>query len=273
MAAAAPILPDSWQWAFLENVSKVVSGNPAPQGADKFDDGGIPFVRVQDMGRLGSKIRLQDTKDHITQETAQKLRLFPAGSVLCTKSGASTLLNQRAILDSPMCVVSHIAVAIPEEGILSEWLYFYLSTVDFGNYAHGANMPSMPLSKLRAISIPIAPTAEQIRIVDALNELLSDLNAGVSALERAWKSLYRAGSMLETGQTLRRAILHRAFSGKLVPQRSDDDLASALLTRIEGGREAQTKYTATGREANRRLHNGNFARRGRPRKTGPKNSA
>ena len=265
-------LPSGWCWAILENISEVVSGNPAPQGADKFDTDGIPFVRVQDMGRLGSDILLQCTQDRLNREVAQKLRLFPAGSVLCTKSGASTLLNQRAILDIPMCIVSHIAVAIPYEGILSEWLYFYLSTVDFGNYAHGANMPSLPLSKLKSISVPIAPTAEQVRIVDTLNELLGDLDTAIAMLKRAQKSLHSASENLQTGRTLRMAILRRAFSGDLAPQHSSDEKANILLSRIADKGREKFRKTAAGKRLVRQPR-GASAPLGRPRKTGSKNPA
>ena len=47
---------------------------------------------------------------------------------------------------------------------------------------------------LRELPIPVAPTAEQSRISEALDELFSDLDAGVAALQRAREklSLYRA---------------------------------------------------------------------------------
>lgn len=189
-------------------------------------ESGLPFVRVQDMGRLGTRMWLADTKDHLTEGVAYNMRLFPSGSVLFTKSGASTLLNQRAILLRPMYVVSHIAVLIPEEGILSEWLYYWLSTIDFALLAHATTLPSLPFSKIKGISVPVAPTAEQTRIANTLDELFSDLDAGVSALERAREKLklYRA------------SILKSAVEGALTAdwrkQHPAAEPASKLLQRI-----------------------------------------
>ena len=218
--------PQGWCWTCLEDVSTLISGNPAPQGMKNFDAGGAPFVRVQDMGRLGSQVRLTDTKDHLAKSVTQSLQLFPAGAVLFTKSGASTLLNQRAILHQPMYVVSHIAAALPEDGVLSEWLYFWLSTIDFAHYAHATTLPSLPLSKAKKIKIPIASTAEQARITETLDELFSNLDAGIAALSQARAKLKR----------YRASVLKAAVEGTLTADwraaHPNIEPASKLLKRI-----------------------------------------
>lgn len=109
-------LPNGWTKTTLETVCEVVAGNPAPQGYVFFENGEFNFVRVQDMGRLGEATYLKETKDRVNERAIPKLRLFPKGSVLFTKSGASTLNNQRAILGKDSYVVSHIAAAIPASG-------------------------------------------------------------------------------------------------------------------------------------------------------------
>jgi type I restriction enzyme, S subunit len=223
-------LPQGWHWAPFEDVADILAGNPAPQGDEYFDEQGQPFVRVQDMGRLGARVRLIDTKDHVNDKAAATLQLFPAGAVLFTKSGASTLLNQRAILSSPMYVVSHIAAAIPRDGIVSEWLYHWLSTVDFAHYAHATTLPSLPLSKVKAIAAPIAPTSEQSRIVDVLDELFSDLDAGAALLERVCDKL----------KLYRVSVLKAAVEGALTAEWRNHhpqiEPASELLERVLGER-------------------------------------
>ena len=154
-------LPEGWTWSTLEKVSTVMAGSPAPQGKEYFEGGIYPFVRVQDMGRLGLTSRLTKTHDQVNEKSIKMLKLFPKGSVLFTKSGASTLLNQRAILGKDMFVVSHIACAIPHEGILTEWLYYWLKTVDFNHLAHATTLPSLPLAKIKGIPVPIASLDEQ----------------------------------------------------------------------------------------------------------------
>ena len=136
-----------------------------------------------------------------------------------------------------MHVVSHIAAAIPEDGVLSEWLYFCLSRVDFARYTHATTLPSLPLSKVRRILIPLAPAAEQHAIVEAVEEQLSVVDRLEADID----------AKLAAAGTLRQAVLRDAFAGKLAPQDPDDEPASALLGRIAAEREARARDAAAAR--------------------------
>ncbi len=173
-----------WPWATLDEVATITAGNPAPQGAEFFEGGSRPFVRVQDLGRLNGASQLTETADLINERAAPTLKLFPRGSVLFTKSGASLLLNQRAILGSDMYVVSHVGVAVPGPRVTSEWLYYWLRTIDFADIAHGANMPSLPLSRVKRVRLPVPSIAEQIERVAELEMQFSRLNEAAANLRR-----------------------------------------------------------------------------------------
>ncbi len=224
---------DHWIWSNFGTVANIEAGNPAPQGDIYFNGGNYPFVRVQDMGRLNGEMRLRKTKDTVNAKGKEQLKLFPKGSVLFTKSGASTLLNQRAILGQDSYIVSHIGIAMPKDGVLSEWLFYWLKLVDFADYAHGANMPSMPLSKAKLISTPLPPLNEQKRIVAKIEELFSELDKGIESLKTAREQL----------KVYRQAVLKHAFEGKLTAdwrEANKDKLKTAdqLLDRIKQEREA-----------------------------------
>ncbi|OIP14738.1 MAG: hypothetical protein AUK53_04940 [Betaproteobacteria bacterium CG2_30_59_46] len=225
-------LPSGWKITALENVCELVAGNPAPQGHQYFEKGKFNFVRVQDMGRMGDSTYLSETKDKINEQAITKLRLFPKGSVLFTKSGASTLNNQRAILGKDCYVVSHIAAALPQAGISSEWIYFALVCVDFADLAHSSVMPSLPLSKVKSIPVVIPPSNEQHRIIAKIEELFSELDKGIENLKTAQAQL----------KVYRQALLKHAFEGKLTAQwraANPDKLEppAALLARIQTERE------------------------------------
>ncbi len=79
-----------------------------------------------------------------------------------------------------------------------------------------------------AIPIAVPPLDEQRRIVAAIEEQLSAIDALRAAIERAQR---RSAS-------LRRAVLERAFRGELVPQDPSDESASVLLERIRAERAA-----------------------------------
>lgn len=209
--------PNNWPWLELEQVAQVTAGNPAPQGDEYFLEGKRPFVRVQDLGRLNGASHLRETVDLVNDKASATLRLFPKGSVLFTKSGASLLLNQRAILGADMHVVSHIGVAVPGPRISSEWLYYWLRTVDFADISHGANMPSLPLSRVKKISIPVPSLDEQRVRIAEIEKQFSRLDEAVANLQRAKANLKR----------YKAAVLKAAVEGRLVE-------TEAELARREG---------------------------------------
>ena len=77
------------------------------------------------------------------------------------------------------------------------------------------------------VSFPMPSPEDQDRLVqelDRVREVVAGLDAGVSLAQ-------------ERSKSLRRSILADAFSGRLVPQEPDDELASALLDRIAASRQ------------------------------------
>ncbi len=208
--------PD-WPLVALGEIATVTAGNPAPQGAEFFEGGDCPFARVQDLGRLNGATHLNKTADLVNDRAARSLKLFPKGSVLFTKSGASLLLNQRAILGRNMHVVSHIGVAVPGHRVTSEWLYYWLRKVDFANMAHGANMPSLQLSRVKQIQVPVPPIEEQRARVAEIEKQFSRLDEAVTNLKHIKINLKR----------YKAAVLKAAIEGSLVP-------IEAELARSEG---------------------------------------
>ena len=98
--------------------------------------------------------------------------------------------------------------------------------MDFSHYAHATTLPSLPFSKIKQIAVPVAPGAEQTRISDTLDELFSNLNAGVAALERARDrlKLYRASVL--------KAAVEGALTADWREQHPDVEPADELLKRI-----------------------------------------
>lgn len=166
-----PVFHDDYQLEALEEVAEVSSGNAAPQEKRFFENGKIPFVRVQDLGRYGRTANLLLTKDYVNDTAIKEkhLRIFPKGSILFPKSGVSTLLNHRAILGVDACVVSHLAVIRPREDmLLTKWLYYYLCTVDFSIMVSTTTLPSLQLSRIRQLKVPVPPIGLQRKIVSIL---------------------------------------------------------------------------------------------------------
>lgn len=201
----AETTPKGWQTCALDSIARVGAGNPAPQGKENFTPDGVPFVRVQDMGQVGESKHISETRDYVTTSVSESLRTFPAGTVLLTKSGASTLLNQRAVLKRASHVVSHIATIEASDATSPDWLYYFLKTVDAGQLAHGGNMPSLPLSRIKAIQTPLPPLNEQRRIVEKIETLFARLDKGEEAVREVQTLLKR----------YRQSVLKAAVTGAL----------------------------------------------------------
>ena len=201
-------LPAGWQWARLGEVAKVFAGSGAPQGEKYFRDGSFPFVRVQDLGRHGRTTNLTETADLINDRAVKELRLVKAraGTILFPKSGAAILTNSRAILGRDAYIVSHLAAIEPKQPILDNfWAFYWLCMTDMGAIVDNPAYPSLRLSKIRELLIPLPPLDEQRRIVAHLQRV----QERVKALKEAQAA---------TGAEFRRleqAILERAFRGEL----------------------------------------------------------
>ena len=155
----------------LDEVAEVAAGNPAPQEPADFVENGYLFIRMQDVGREHHTADIRTSTDKISTETISKyrLRLFPSGSVLIPKSGASVNLNHRAMLGCDAYVVSHLAVVVPNlERLLPEYLYLWSLSYDPRSQAQTTSLPSLPLSLIKAASIPVPTIEKQRRIVDIL---------------------------------------------------------------------------------------------------------
>jgi len=195
-----------WKWVRLGEVCNVFSGSSAPQGNKYFEGGNYPFVRVQDLGKFGRTDNLVDTADKINDLAVKKFRLVKAqkGTIVFPKSGAAILTNNRGILGMDAFIVSHLAAVQPLNNlVISKFVYYWLCQIDMLNYIENPGYPSLKLSKIKNIQIPLPPLEEQKRIVAYLEKIQE-------------KALALQKLQEETGEEvekLREAILHKAFTG------------------------------------------------------------
>lgn len=163
---------NSWPLIPLDEIADVSAGNPAPQDPSYFSDDGHPFVRMQDVGRVHVSPNLTETFDRITDAAVRQggLRLYPKGTLLVPKSGASVNLNHRAMLGRAAYVVSHLATIIPDsQRVDPSYLFHWSMVYDPRKQAQVTSLPSLPLSLIKAALIPLPPLDEQRRIVGLLD--------------------------------------------------------------------------------------------------------
>jgi type I restriction enzyme M protein len=152
----------------LGDVARITAGNSAPQGDEYFAGGEVPFIRTSDVGAIHLTDCLIGAADKVNRKAIDeyRLELFPSGTILFPKSGASTFLNHRAVMGSPAYVSSHLACIICDpRKLLSKFAYHCLCRVDARLLTPDQAYPSLRLNDIGTIQIPLPPLEVQQEIV------------------------------------------------------------------------------------------------------------
>ena len=175
------VKPDSmFPFVELKTIAQVVSGNPAPQGEKYFSGGRFPFVRTSDVGMAHRSDCFVGSADMVNQKAVDELRLrqFPAGTILFPKSGASTFLNHRVLMGEPAYVASHLAgIICDEKKASSKYVYHLLCQVDARSIAPDQAYPSLRLTEIGNIRIPLPPLEVQKEIVTEIGDYQESIGA------------------------------------------------------------------------------------------------
>jgi len=168
----AIIYSGKWDFVELGDVANISSGDSAPQGEKYFKDGKIPFYRTSDVGKLHISTNLNKSVDYVNDYATKekKLRLYPKNTILFPKSGASTFLNHRVMISKEGYVSSHLATIIPNESkIYPLFLFHLLCSVDAKALTPDQAYPSLKISSIQEIEIPLPPLEVQEQIVGELD--------------------------------------------------------------------------------------------------------
>ena len=131
-------------------------------------------------------------------------------------------------------VNNHAHVLAGAAGLIdSRFLCHQLNTVDYHPFVTGSTRLKLTSSAMKQIPMVVAPATEQTRIVAKLEELLSDLDAGVAELKAAQKKLaqYR--------QSLLKTAVEGALTAEWRAKNKPAETGAQLLERILTERRAR----------------------------------
>ena len=217
----------------MGDVADVIGGGtPRTNNPNNFD-GEIPWITPADLsgykGKTISKGARNITKSGFDDSGAKWL---PKGSVLFSSRAP---IGYVAIAACPVTTNQGFKSFVPCKGINPDYVYHWLSAAKqkAEELASGTTFLEISGSKAALIPFPLAPTSEQTRIVEKLEELLSDLDAGVSELKAAQKKLgqYR--------QSLLKAAVEGALTAQWRAQHTPTETGAQLLERILKERRAR----------------------------------
>ena len=191
-------LPDGWEWTTLGDIAKVVGGvtkDSKKQADPSLSE--VPYLRVANVQR--GYLDLQEvTTIRVPEATLQKLRLLP-GDILFNEGGDRDKLGRGWVWEGqvPDCIhQNHVFRArIRPDEYDPKFISMYGNSLgrkwfeDHGKQT--VNLASISLSTLKGLPVPQIPLYEQQKIVAAIEEQFSRLDAGVAALRRAAQTIKR----------------------------------------------------------------------------------
>jgi type I restriction enzyme S subunit len=182
--------------------------------------GNIPWLKTGDLTD-GYIYEIPETiTDKALEETSVKLN--PTGSVLIAMYGAT--IGKIGILTFPATTNQACCACVDYKAVTPKYLFNFLLShkEEFVKMGGGGAQPNISKEKIISTLIPIPPIAEQNRITDEIERLITY----IEAIE------LNQGRLEQSLKLCKERILDMALSGKLIPQDQDDEPAVELLRMI-----------------------------------------
>ena len=233
---ALPTLPRSWTWTPLGELADVKLGKMLSPKA--FEPGllQLPYLRNENVRWFS--IDTTDVKPMgFTEEERAKFQL-QVGDLLVCEGGEPGRCAVVTEASAHFMIQKALHRVRPRSGAIDARFlqYCFRRFIDAGTVFERRSettIQHLPREKMVRVPIPVAPIAEQLRIVAKIEELFSDLDAGVAALLRVRANLKR----------YRAAVLKAAVEGRLTQEwrtrNPATEPAAKLLERILVGRRAK----------------------------------
>jgi type I restriction enzyme, S subunit len=230
-------LPAGWKWTTVDEITEVIRGaSPRPKGDPRYFGGTIPWIMIADVTRQPGKY-LHDTREGVTEAGAALSRRIPAGDLILSNSATVCVPK---ILQVEGCIhdgfVSFPSLKNHVDLLFAYYWFECVRPTVIQENRQGVTQVNLNTSIVGEIHFPLAPLAEQRRIVAKIEELFSELDKGIENLKQARAQL----------TVYRQALLKHAFEGKLTAdwrKANAGKLESAdqLLARIKAERRKSWK--------------------------------
>ncbi|TGE13812.1 restriction endonuclease subunit S [Hymenobacter elongatus] len=232
-----PELPENWSWATFEEISERVTVGFVGSMKDEYVEEGVPFLRSQNVrenkySSLGLKY-ISPAFD----ESISKSRLEP-GDVVVVRSGS--VGTACVIPDTLLAANCSDLVIVKQPKVLPEYCAYYMNSVAKARVNAqkvGVALIHFNTQAQAAMPLSIPPVEEQAEIVAEVERRLTVLDVLSQTLT----------AELKRAERLRQSLLHRAFTGRLVPQDATDEPAAALLARLQAETAAAPAKGKAGR--------------------------
>ena len=227
-------LPDSWVWTTLSELGQIVAGGTPSTKEPGYWGNEVNWISPADLTGHSAKTIRKGAKSISMRGLAHSsAKMIPAGSVHFSSRAP---IGYVVISSEPIATNQGFKSLVPAPGVFNEYVYHYLkaSKTFAQQSASGTTFLELSGRAFANLRFPLAPTAQQRRIVTKIEELLSELDKSVHSLKTTQEQL----------KVYRHAVLRHAFSAKLTAQwraehKSALETAEQLRIRIKAQRETR----------------------------------
>ena len=187
--------PTGWRTSTIGDIAEV---NPRSFSIPPANEDLVSFLPMQAIHEGDGQLDLGRARPW--REVCTGYTRFQEGDVIfakitpCMENGKVSVA--RGLKDGRAAGSTELHVFRPKEGIHPDFLRYFLLTENVRRKARAgmtgtAGQLRVPAAVMEQMEVPIPPTAEQHRIVEAIESRLARLDAAVRALERAQANLKR----------------------------------------------------------------------------------
>lgn len=177
-------LPGNWCWVYAPHIFDIEYGK------------GLPTKQLSDTGYpvFGANGQIGFYSEYMYKEPQALMSCRGAYSGTMNKSlPYSYVTSNSLIISSPRGLMG------------TDCIYYLFSALNVSELISGTAQPQVTVQAFDGFPIPLSPLAEQQRIVDRIESLFAKLD----------EAKEKAQAVLDSFETRKAAILHKAFTGEL----------------------------------------------------------
>ena len=220
-------IPENWCWCRL--------GGIVHNNGQKTPDKEFSYIDIGSIDNLHQKLNNNENFVLPEQAPSRARKIVRKGDIIYAT--VRPYLHNMCIIDKDFkkepIASTGFAVLTCYPQILNKYLFYYLLSPSFDNYANdtenakGVAYPAINDEKLYKGVVPLPPLAEQKRIVAAIEKFMPLID------EYGKKETELKTFNEQIGTLTKKAILQEAVQGKLVPQIAAEGNAKDLLEEIK----------------------------------------
>ena len=214
-------------------------GTPKATEKQYYDGGTIPWLIIGDLN------------DGIVTSSASKItelglqnssaKMIPAGTLLVAMYGS---IGKLGITGIECCTNQAIAYAKELHGVTTKYMFYYMALMksELISKGKGGTQKNISQTVLNSLDVIVPPLPEQERIVARIEELFSQLDAGVETLKKtkAQLAVYRQAVLKEAFSDCKNLVTiasitqHVTDGDHMPPPKADRGVPFIMISNIEG---------------------------------------